>query len=263
MFKKVFKIVFYVSIPVIVFALLGLSVESNSSAVYNSFVVNVDHSCGNKFIDAEEIKKEIYESFDTVAGQKLNQISLSKIEDFIKGVKYVRKANVYRTIDGTVKADVIQRKPIARVVNKLGESFYIDTDGKLMPLDNDYTARVMIVSGEIGARYTPLIDLKELSNDEFGEKEYNLLKDIYFMAEYVNDHAFLGPFIDQIYVNADNNFELIAKNGSHTVEFGGIERMEQKFSKLMVFYNYGLTKMGWNKYSRINLKYKNQVVCAK
>ncbi len=263
MFKKVFKILFYVFIPVIVFILVGLSIEANRTAVCNSFVVNVDHSCGNLFVESEEIKKEVYETIDTVAGHKINQIQLSKIEDLIIGMEYVGNANVYRTIDGVIKVDVKQRRPLARVVNNFGESFYIDTDGRLMSLKQNYTARVMVVNGDIDARYTPLIDLSEPSNDDLDEKGYNLLEDIYIIAEYLNDHEFLGPFIDQIYVNSNNNFELIAKNGSHTIEFGSIERMEQKFSKLMVFYNYGLTKMGWNKYGTINLKYKNQVVCAK
>ena len=42
------------------------------------------------------------------------------------------------------------------------------------------------------------------------------------------------------------------------------EAYEEKFEKLKMFYTEGLNKTdGWNKYSTINIKYKNQVVCTK
>jgi cell division protein FtsQ len=46
--------------------------------------------------------------------------------------------------------------------------------------------------------------------------------------------------------------------------FGEAKDFEEKFEKLKTFYTEGLNKTdGWNKYSTINIKYKNQVVCTK
>jgi cell division protein FtsQ len=46
--------------------------------------------------------------------------------------------------------------------------------------------------------------------------------------------------------------------------FGDAKDFEEKFEKLKTFYTEGLNKTdGWNKYSTINIKYKNQVVCTK
>jgi cell division protein FtsQ len=40
--------------------------------------------------------------------------------------------------------------------------------------------------------------------------------------------------------------------------------MVEKFEKLHTFYLQGLNTTGsWNKYSVINLKFKNQIVCTK
>ncbi len=36
-----------------------------------------------------------------------------------------------------------------------------------------------------------------------------------------------------------------------------------KFRKLKILYNEGLKYEGWNNYEKINLKYKNQVICTK
>ena len=43
----------------------------------------------------------------------------------------------------------------------------------------------------------------------------------------------------------------------------GAKYFRNKFEKLKVFYRYGLGKVGWDRYSMINLKYHNQVVCTK
>ncbi len=262
MVKKIFKTFFYLLVTASIFLLLGLAIEANKARVSNSFTVNVDHSCGNFFVEAEQIKNDVFANFDTLTRQKLSNINLSKIENFITGMIYVKTAEVYTTIDGKIKADVIQRKPLARIINKHGHSFYIDTDGRLMPLSRDFTARVIIVTGKTDLKYTPLVDLTETPGDDINKQDAKLLKDIYKLVKYIDSHPLWGVYIDQIAVTSTGDFELIPKSGSHVIEFGSTKRMEQKFNKLLVFYDHGLTKIGWNKYSRIKLKYRNQVVCV-
>ncbi len=262
MIRKVFKAFYYLLLTVIIFLLLGLAIEANKSQVCSSFSVHVDHSCGNFFVEAGQIKNEVYLKFDTLNGQDLGNINLNKIENLIDRMTYVKKAEVYRTIDGKIKAKVTQRKPLTRVIDRYGHSFYIDTDGRLMPLSSNFTARVIIVTVPNDIRLAPFIDQGGYLNDITGERNKKLLKDVFELAKYIENHRLLSAYIDKIAVTPTGDFELIPKNGSHVVELGSTDRMEQKFYKLLVFYEHGLTKIGWNKYNRINLKYKNQVICA-
>ena len=64
-------------------------------------------------------------------------------------------------------------------------------------------------------------------------------------------------------MNEDEEMELVPRVGNHTILFGDEKEMDEKFSKLFLFYKEGLSKQGWNKYNVINLKYKDQVVCTK
>lgn len=57
--------------------------------------------------------------------------------------------------------------------------------------------------------------------------------------------------------------ELIPRSGDYTILFGRLENVEEKFEKLLHFYEDGLNKVGWDKYSTINIKYDGQVVCSK
>ncbi len=263
MFKKIFKILYFLILPAGIFVLLGLAVDSNKSITSNEIHVNIDYSCGNHFISSEQIKSEIYNKIDTTDGKSLSEKSFRKIERIIDQMDFVKNSAVYRTVGGKIKADVNQRKPVARIVNNRGQSYYIDSGGKLMPLNKNYTIRTIVVSGNIELNYSPVLNLNDLSEDELKEADNLLMKDIFKIVNFIRNDNFWNAIIDHIYVSSSREFELIPKNGAHIIEFGNIDRMEQKFNKLYVFYNYGLTKTGWNKYNRINLKYKNQVVCAK
>ncbi|RLD54531.1 MAG: cell division protein FtsQ, partial [Bacteroidetes bacterium] len=83
------------------------------------------------------------------------------------------------------------------------------------------------------------------------------------LAFYINDDEFLKAQIEQIYVTESKEFELIPKVGRQLILFGGIENMEKKFNNLIAFYKKGMKNNGWTKYKTINLKFENQVVCAK
>ncbi|MDR3267157.1 MAG: hypothetical protein LBT24_06285, partial [Tannerella sp.] len=67
--------------------------------------------------------------------------------------------------------------------------------------------------------------------------------------------------IAQIYVAQNQDIELSPTVGNHQIILGKISDYRENLDKLQLFYEKGLNKVGWNKYSVINLKYKNQVVC--
>jgi cell division protein FtsQ len=47
------------------------------------------------------------------------------------------------------------------------------------------------------------------------------------------------------------------------VQVGSADNLDEKFHRLIVFYTRGLSQTGWDKYSQISVKYRNQVVCTK
>ena len=51
--------------------------------------------------------------------------------------------------------------------------------------------------------------------------------------------------------------------GDHVVYLGLPVHVDKKLERLKLFYQYGLSKAGWNKYSYINLEFDNQIICKK
>ena len=67
--------------------------------------------------------------------------------------------------------------------------------------------------------------------------------------------------IEQIYVDKNGDIILSPKVGNMEIIIGQMNNLEDKFSRLLAFYNNIAPSQGWNKYSTVNLKYKDQIVC--
>ena len=87
-----------------------------------------------------------------------------------------------------------------------------------------------------------------------------LLNNINNLAQIIMAQTFLMGMIEQVDIAAGNSFEIIPKIGKQVIEFGDANNAGEKFNKLKLFYKNIMLKAGWNRYSNINLQYKDQVV---
>jgi cell division protein FtsQ len=67
--------------------------------------------------------------------------------------------------------------------------------------------------------------------------------------------------IEQIYIDKNGDVILSPRIGNHKVIFGDLKDIEVKFNKLYTFYKNIAPEKGWERYSEVNLKYNNQIVC--
>jgi cell division protein FtsQ len=87
-----------------------------------------------------------------------------------------------------------------------------------------------------------------------------LLNEIKTLSEYINANPFWMAQIDQIDITSQNNFEIIPKLGNQVIRFGDASDYIQKFTRLLAFYQRVERNIGWNKYSVLDLRFKNQVI---
>jgi cell division protein FtsQ len=134
-----------------------------------------------------------------------------------------------------------------------------------MPLSEKYTANVIVANGNILESYatTYKASLNLITKDSTSKKN-KTLQELYAMAKYISTDPFWKAQVQQIYVNEDRDMEIVPMVGNQKIIFGDTIAMDEKFKKLLTFYQQGLNTTGWwNKYSTINLKFKNQIVCTK
>ena len=263
MLKKFAQVLLIIMIPAGLWVLLGLTSKHNMLHHSNGLQVMVDNSCGNQFVSPETFKELINSRFPDMGEQPPSEGSLHRLKQLVEGNPFVRRAAIFRTINGDICVKISQRDPLVRVINSRGQGFYIDREGKTMPLSDRYTARVMLASGHIQTTFSQPIDLAEAKTSEQISASEQRLRDLYALATYIDQSPLWRSLIDQILVTRHGHFELIPMNGAHVIEFGSLEEMEEKFRKLDIFYRTGIRQVGWNHYSRINLMYNRQVVCTK
>ena len=168
-------------------------------------------------------------------------LDLKKLENSINQHELIQKADVFVSVDGVLKAVVKQKTPLGRVVSETG-SFYIDYEGNRMPLSDNYTARVPLISGEI--------------NGVKKEKLSEVLKMIY-------EDEFLKKNIISVQVLSSGSLIMENRNYDFDIDFGRIINIDKKFKNYKAFFQKAVSDSTLNKYKKINLKFTQQVVCIK
>ena len=241
-------------------------VEKKESQVKAGNVdITVNGTGENQFVDEGDVKEFFNERQDKLLNAEVKDININALEKALNSHPAVENADLSVDVNGDIRIDVVQRTPLVRVLTMGGESYYIDTQSKLMPLSDKYTARVLVVNGYVHEPYSRryMFSVNEIAKNEIF-KEVSMLDDIYEMAGYITKDTVLNNLIQQLSINQDKEFEMYPSIGNHKIIFGDATDIAGKFEKLKLFYKEGLNKTdNWNKYTTINLKYRNQVVCTK
>jgi len=195
----------------------------------------------NLFMNYDMVDKILKLNGKSLDKQAKSVVDLQGLESDVLKHPMVESAMSYLTVDNEFVTKVMQRKPIARVLSHKG-SFYLDRLGQKMPLSSNYSARVLLVTGTIDTA-------------DF--------KDVYALVMAIKSDAFLKQQIVGVQKMKDKEYELQLRVGKQRVQFGEVSEIKEKISKLNVFFKKTLADHSIDKYSVINLKYNNQVVCTK
>ncbi|MEO8732698.1 MAG: hypothetical protein ABI373_00065, partial [Flavobacteriales bacterium] len=166
------------------------------------------------------------------------------------------------TMDGVLHVKARQREPIVRVVNADGTGFYIDSEGWTMPLNENYTARVLVVTGQLFEPFakTAPVDVAT-STDSIVMNTHS--RAIYVMASTLVADPLWNALFEQAVMEADGDIDLIPRVGGQVVRIGDGTNLKQRLAKLKDFYDQGIPQTDWRRYSAIDLRFDDQVVCTK
>lgn len=197
---------------------------------------------GNKnlFITQEAVSKLLIQNQQGITNVPKETLDLNGLESTLNKNPIIEFAEVYVNVEGKLTAKVKQKTPIARVLGN--NSYYIDSNGGVMPLSKNYTERVPFVTG-------------------FVDKDN--LNTVYTVADYVLKDEFLKQNVIEIHQNKNNSIDLKLRQTKFVVHLGQIKQLEKKISNLKAFYIKATKDKVLDKYSKVNLQFGNQVVCTK
>lgn len=264
-FKQIALITLWSAMAVGLLISMGFVNKEQDALRCKNLNIRVNQDDDLCFLDKMDIAQLIKKRGDSIVGQPKSSVNIVKIERALSSHANIADAQVNVTIDGQVNVAIRQRKPIIRIINANGDSYYVDDDGKLMPLSDKYTAKVLIANGNIMEPYAKryMYSANQIYKNEVARKN-SMIDELYAMGMYININPFWKAQVQQLYINDDKDLELVPMAGDQRIIFGDTTCMEEKFKKLLTFYQQGLNTTGWwDKYATINLKFKNQIVCTK
>jgi cell division protein FtsQ len=248
---RIVKLIVWGVLCFVMLVSIAFSGKRHGDREINDLIINIDNQYQNHFIDAEDIKDLINsDDGNYLLATELGMLDLKLLESRILANKFVAEAEAYLDHRGNLIVSVQQSRPIARIFDPVGQDFYIDDNGDILPISERYTARVMLIELEDKKEFL----VGNLNNSENGAKLFELIQTI-------DQDEFWKAQIAQIYVKKNFELQLIPQVTKQVVEFGLPEQIDQKLRKLMVFYKQILPIKGWNTYSKVSLKFENQIVC--
>ena len=264
---KMFKRILLINGVVLVLgALIWLMVVVRSTQMQTlckKVRISILYNDADIFITEKQITT-LAEANGKLEQQPIDKIDIAALKKCIEKHPYASHVDIKTSIDGILNISILQRKPLVRVFNQDGDSFYIDREGVLLPIINGTASRSITASGFIAQKYTEEGRFRlAVNKSDSVELTSNPLFKVFKMALYIEKKPFLNALVEQIYINDKNEIEIIPKVGDQVIQFGDIDRMDEKFSYLKSFYRSAMNKGGWDKYATICLKYKNQIVCSK
>lgn len=233
------------------FSLIGFVENKQHRKLCTEIKVNIEDTFDTYFISEQDVRALLTQNGTRrIEGEPFREINLKNLELRLKTNKFVKNCQVYADLTGRLNVNIVQNRPLARVVDPALPDAYISEDGDVLPLSERFTARVVVLEG---AGLKKLLR-GNLQTDSTGRAVFELLKRI-------DNERFFKALVAQVAVAQDGNVTMYPQIGRQVIEFGRPVDIGRKFEKIRIFYQRIMPVRGWNRYRRVSVAYGNQIVC--
>ena len=192
----------------------------------------------NPYINELTVNKLLIQNQVGVTNVGKEILVLNIVEKGLDAHKMIEDSDVYLTVNGQLKAQIKQRTPIARINAVV--PFYVDMTGNMMPLSDNYSAHVPLVSN---------ISEREVS-------------EIFPLLKKIQKDEFLKKHVVSMTRNLSGDYEIGIRVYNFKVVFGKIEQLDSKVRNFKAFYQKALKDRSLDTYKKVSLQFSNQVVCT-
>ena len=247
--KNILTILLWCTIGMGGIVLLVAAVRSKNVKTCKGVEIEISGVSNNFFIDQEDVLNIIKNYVGSKPeGRTISAFNLRDIEQNLEQDVWIKNAELFFDNNEILRVNVDEREPVARIFSGDGESFYVDSSLKILPLSQKFSARLPVFTG-----FTH-------RSVYLSKADSSLLNDIIKISMMMQGDSFLMAMIEQVDITPQRYFEMMPKIGNQLIVFGDAADAAEKFNKLKLFYKQVITTAGWSRYSVINLQYKNQVV---
>lgn len=230
----------YLGFFVMTVLLLGLIVFSqwrNDQREIEQLKVTFANDTQN-FLNVEMVDKLLIQNEPLSHIGVKDTLALSSIEAELEAYDVILNAEVFMSPAKLLTVRVEERTPLLRIIGE--KSFYVDLDAVKIPLSDNFSAHV------------PLF---------FGNPSDEKIKELVVLIKKVNKDNFLKSQIIEIR-NKKGKYFFKMRSYNFLVELGNLNSFERKVMKLKTFCKYLDSIEEQPNFTKINLKYYQQVIAS-
>ena len=192
------------------------------------------------FVTPQELSAELGDLPSRALDTRLADIDIDSIERMFNLFDKIERVNVNILTSGKLLIDVWPMRPVARIFDSAGQSYYINRAGKRIAAEPGYFLDVPVVKGDFSPTFPatsliPLIDYIEADPD---------WRDARSMIE----------------ARSSGDIILVPVIRGHVINMGDTTNFADKFRRLKLMYSKVMSSKGWDFYKEISLKWRGQVV---
>ena len=233
---KILNIVFVLINIIIVGGIIFFNWKNNSDKlIFNE--KNIQFSTNN-FMNKDSIKNNLLDNYKSLDSLNADIETVYKIEKIISQIPFVKKANVYMTVNSELNIQVQEKKPVLNLYNI---DYLLSENGLLIPKIDSLN-----------------MDLKSF----FGGIDSTIYQDLSNLTNMINKDDFLKDHIKYIYSDS-SSFYLSVNRFDYNIELGSLENISEKLNNYKAFIASKIDDEILNKYSHLNLNFKKQVIAQK
>lgn len=188
-----------------------------------------------KFISKDSVNKLLTQSKLFSNEILKSNLNLEEFERIILSNEYVSSAEVSISIDGKLGVNIKEKNPVFRVLN---EKYYVDADGKKMPLSKNFSETCPMILSIVDS-----IDLKM-----FGD-----------LGIYIKNHKFLSNHIAGL-TKSNNKLIFNIDGFQYNLNLISDGNYVSKFKNYEAFFNTVYSSGLLDSLKSVNLDFKNQVI---
>lgn len=242
--------------------LVGIIVMANimrlNSSV-RSIKAVIEYDGRPMLVSTSTLEHQVMTQIPTLRSTPVKDVDKHHVAQVALKNPFIDSCSISINISGDVVIHAYQRIPVVRMF--VGDNeFYIDRRGQYIPLSAEGSADIIVANGTF--RQPLPKKLETISHQYLSKNHGRELNRVWSLASYLYRHPDDGILFDQIFLAENGDLYLVPKVGDHVVLIGDPTNLEEKLFNLMAFYKEGCKQVGWDTYSQISLKYKDQVICT-
>ena len=218
--------------------------------------VTVTDSLERRFVARADVQEWLDKEYGAYAGLPLDSVDLTRIEKLICSHSAVRDCEAWITDDGVLHVELSQRQPVIRLEDGQN-ACYADETGFLFPLQSRGSVKVPVVSGKI-----PFPVQKGFKGHLEEPDKARWLGQVIDLFQYMEGTVWEKD-IRKVTVRGNGELVLYPVQGKEEFLFGPPVRIPEKFHLLTAYYRSVAPGKDPGYYSKVDLRYRKQLVCKK